>query len=742
MNKNYKHQSCLVHKGLEFIALNQNKQEFDNKQLCIKCLAETSKQKVILITESLEQIREITSNLKQERNNQKERNVQIINELMDKVQNLKNSYIQQFEKISCTLEKWVQMIQNQEEEFNEKIDTNQLIDIDEFFKFAQELGSQKLSYNEEFKLDLKNKLEALIQNNLIINCIQSLQNLESIKNEFQVNDDDNDLQIECEYHQKEKIILFDLNEVRSLKKRIACVQCVDEFPSTQYKSIKFVQAKWKQVQTEKQENMNNNSKILLQKVDNIIDCFDQIKQNYIKIIEDLKSKIKENFNEYINEVRDYNYKLQQNWSHLSKEQICEIAENLSKPNKSKLTQDPLIKQFQQQNKFINKSVKDTLLYLQECEIILLKKINFSQNPFRIDELEKLKSTQLCQDDIDNESYQNIIETNNPSLVINLTYNYSQNNLPYELQSDKSIKYSNWCHAITFNKDCSIMLTGCNEQINVYVFEDYIRKQQQVLYGHSGCVTVLQFMNINNSFISASADSSILIWQYNLNNFWFCQQQLKGHFYQINCLLVNQDENTIFSSGDDKQIIIWKNDQQWEISQSIQDHTFSVYGLSLNDSQNKLISCGFDHFILIFEYSQQNKYWSLVQKILTNSGGYRLGFINDNQFTFQPINQDVMEVYLIDIQSQLYTKTQGIKIKKGFDQNCFFPQQYIKQKQLIINKSGQCINIIRVLNSGQLIVEQCIEFQTNYIFGALCDNGDYLVTWDYVTKELQVRKYQE
>ncbi|CAD8194854.1 unnamed protein product [Paramecium octaurelia] len=288
MNQNFTKQ-CSLHKGQEIIALNQSKQEIENKQLCLKCLAETSKQKVILISESLEQIGEITSNLKQERHTQQEKNVQVIKDLMDKVQNIKDSYLQQFEKISYTLERWVQMISNQEEEFNEKIDSVSCIDIGEFVNFVQELGTQKLSYNEEFKIDLKQKLEALIENNIISNCIQSLQNLDAIKNEFQVSDDDNDFKIECEQHQKEKIILFDLSEVRALKKRIACVQCVDEFPSTKYKSIKFVQGKWKQIQTEKQENMNNNCKNLKLKVDEIIDCFDQIElQN--KILTNIQRK--------------------------------------------------------------------------------------------------------------------------------------------------------------------------------------------------------------------------------------------------------------------------------------------------------------------------------------------------------------------------------------------------------------------------------------------------------------------
>lgn len=36
------------------------------------------------------------------------------------------------------------------------------------------MSNEKLSYNEVFKSDLRNKLDALIENNLITNCIQSL----------------------------------------------------------------------------------------------------------------------------------------------------------------------------------------------------------------------------------------------------------------------------------------------------------------------------------------------------------------------------------------------------------------------------------------------------------------------------------------------------------------------------------------------------------------------------------------
>ncbi|CAD8097166.1 unnamed protein product [Paramecium sonneborni] len=743
MNQISKKQSCSKHNGLEYVALNLNQKDMQNKYFCLQCLAENQKQKTILITQSLDQIEEIKLNLKQERKKQQDRNEQIVKEMLDNVQNLKNIYIQQFEKISCTLEKWIQMIQNQEEEFIKKLDSAEIIDVQQFIIFAQQENSQKLSYDQEIKSELKNKFIELTENNLVKNCIEILSNMEQIANKFQSNDndDEDELYLECDLHKNQKIILLDLVEKRALEKRIACSECVDEIPSNSYKSIKFVKDKWQKVQIEKQENMNNNTNILQQKVDQIIDCFDQIKLNYQLIIEGLQKKITQNFAEYLEQVRAKSLILKQNWTNLKKQQICEIAEQLSKKNKSNLTEDPLINLFKQQNKFINKSVKDTLLNLQECEIIQLKKINFSKNPLRFSELEKIVIDQLGEEEIEMDSVQQRIETENPKLGISITYNYLQSHLPYELQKNKSLKQYNWCHAIAFNQDCSIMLAGCNEQINIYNFDGQIRNQIQVLSEHSGSVTCLQFMNITNSFISASADSTIILWFDNLNNFWFCQQKLQGHTYQINCLIINKNDDTIFSCGDDQKIVIWNNDIKWEASQCILDHTSSVYGLSLNVSQNRLISCGFDHFILVFEYSENQNKWNQVQKIQTNIGGYRLGFITDNLFTFQPINQDIMEAYSMD-QNNKYVKTTAIAIKKGFDQNCFFPLQYIESKQIIVNKSGSNINIIKIHESGQLTVEQFIQFETNYIFGKASDNGEYLVTWDYITKELQVRKYLE
>ncbi|CAD8209465.1 unnamed protein product [Paramecium pentaurelia] len=41
-----------------------------------------------------------------------------------------------------------------------------------------------------------------------------------------------------------------------------------------------------------------------------------------------------------------------------------------------------------------------------------------------------------------------------------------------------------------------------------------------------------------------------------------------------------------------------------------------------------------------------------------------------------------------------------------------------------------------------MTEQSIEFGTQFIYGYMTDDGQYLITWDYKSKEIQIRKYEE
>ncbi|CAD8072864.1 unnamed protein product [Paramecium sonneborni] len=313
---------------------------------------------------------------------------------------------------------------------------------------------------------------------------------------------------------------------------------------------------------------------------------------------------------------------------------------------------------------------------------------------------------------------------------------------YQIIKQNSIPQTQSCWAVAFNKDCSIVAATCDELIKIYEFKQGKLKQIQVLNDHQRRVCNLLFLKKSNQLISGDFNGSILIWSINNNNQWICSQTLKQHDDRIHCLIMNNYENIIVSSSEDKTIKFWIKQNGWALQQTNTSHKGSVYQLSLIGQKNKVISCGNDKLILILEYSEQNKRWAIVQNIQVDQYGLRLCFVNDNLFTFQPHKGNLIHVYELNIVSKQFTKTKQISLDQSDgDSILFFPQQYIKPKQLLVSKHSN-INLIRKIENDEFKVEQSIEFGTNQLYGQMSDDGEYLITWDDKSKEIQIRRYIE
>ncbi|CAD8128971.1 unnamed protein product [Paramecium sonneborni] len=313
-----------------------------------------------------------------------------------------------------------------------------------------------------------------------------------------------------------------------------------------------------------------------------------------------------------------------------------------------------------------------------------------------------------------------------------TYQHMQQ---YSVQSD-------WCGAIAINKDCSTLVAGCNSQIKVFEFKQGMLKQIQTLTEHNNSVFTLNFMKKQNQFISGSCDKSIIIWQFNQNNQWISQQRLNGHNHNIYCVILNNNEDIIISGSSDKTIKFWMKQNEWLCQQTITDPSSCVYGLSLNQQQNRVISCSYDKQILILEQSQQNKEWIVIQNITVEQYGYRICFIDNNMFTFQPYGKEQMSIFEMNSINNKYNKIKDINIKCGSDSNGLFFQQYINQKCMLMSKSGEYVNLIRKKQNGEFVTEQSIHFGTNSLYGVMSDDGEYLITWDKKSNQIQIRIYNE
>ncbi|CAD8201390.1 unnamed protein product [Paramecium pentaurelia] len=268
------------------------------------------------------------------------------------------------------------------------------------------------------------------------------------------------------------------------------------------------------------------------------------------------------------------------------------------------------------------------------------------------------------------------------------------------------------------------------------------KQIQVLNEHQKWVLTLNFMQKSNQLISGDGHGGgfIVIWSINNNNQWVCSQKIIGHSNQINCLILNNYEDLFISSSHDYTIKFWIKKNEWICQQTITDHTSPVYQISLNDQQDQFISSGSDYKILVIKYSEQSKRWIVIQNIKIDCIGFRLSFINNNLFTFQPQNANLIHFYEMNSECKLFTKSKDITVNQGNDSCSLFPQQFIEDKQVLVSKHDKYVNFIRKTEKDEFKVEQSIQFNTNALFGQLSDDGEYFITWDEQSKEIQIRKY--
>ncbi|CAD8109495.1 unnamed protein product [Paramecium primaurelia] len=313
---------------------------------------------------------------------------------------------------------------------------------------------------------------------------------------------------------------------------------------------------------------------------------------------------------------------------------------------------------------------------------------------------------------------------------------------YELIKENSIKQNDDCFAIALNKNCQILAASCGKQIKIYEFKQGKLKLQQVLNEHRKWVSTLNFMKKQNQLISGDGDGSIIFWSKNNNNQWDYSQIIKAHNDSIRCLILNTNEDMIVSSGGDNSIKFWIKQNEWICQQIITNHNSCVCQLSLNDQENIVISCGMDKQILVIQYSQQDQKWIVIDNIKTKSYGDRICFINNQYFAFQPSRGEQIHIYELNSVNNKFDRKKDIFLNEGNDFSGLFPQQFIKSKQLLLNKHYQYIYLIRKTQNDEFKIEQSIEFSSTSIYGYMSDDGEYLITWDDSSKEIQIRKYQE
>ncbi|CAD8212864.1 unnamed protein product [Paramecium pentaurelia] len=321
---------------------------------------------------------------------------------------------------------------------------------------------------------------------------------------------------------------------------------------------------------------------------------------------------------------------------------------------------------------------------------------------------------------------------------------------YKLIPEFSYKQHRHNTALAINYSNTMLFVADEITILVFQFKNELKKLQQVK-SHSSKITTLNVFKQQSGLISASHDGSIILWSQIINPNFKYLARLKGHTDQITCLVLHPFSNKLIISGsNDKSIKFWtfnysqfqnQSSSSWSCSQTISRHNASVSEISINQDGNKLLSCA-EKQIMIMNYSDSNQ-WQVKQLIQISDVGVRLSFINDYLFAYQPWSGKSIHIYILDSIEEEYIKSREIPIQGEKDPCWFyFPSLYVPSKNILICKNGHKVNVLQFTFSQfgwKCNLEQSIDYGHNWIFGTLSEDGQYLITSDWLSKSIQIRQ---
>ncbi|CAD8106398.1 unnamed protein product [Paramecium primaurelia] len=783
---------CPIHNS-EVIAINLNPNiQLSEMMQCIYCLVGNTSRSIIPIREIKKFIENFITLQQQKSDEINQLKETYLIQLLDNLSKMKKEIINIFDNGINIIQTQLQFNREEEEKLKKNkevrdISINQ--QIQQIIEYQYSYCQQQNNLNDLiFIQSLSKELQQINNFEGIQNCLDLLCDLKKqyqMKNEFNIIDklllkecdkqilrvnssETPKLNLVCQHHQKE-IIMIDMNENVYKQMRLCCIECMPEI----YWSLTKCKEKWQIFEQKKRIYLQQQIFDMEVQYEQIRDQNKKIEQQIIDQLKGIRIQFEDTL--AINKQKIYsNINIQnEDWINLNQDQILERVEILIKSEESqnqiihneyqqitdyslKLLQEQ-IKELNVQQQHLYDNLRSTLCHSQEISKSASSsdesyindndyQIHKNGNQFRNNQkLQELIQIQSQEQEMRIQRIQNDSNFSSPNYFDDIQID--KENIEYKeqcmIQYQIISKYSQIqnCYAISFNFDQTIMISGCQNDIAIWQFNDGKIQHIIDLQGHSNQVISLKFSANKNEFVSGSTDKSIRYWEL-INNIWVCKQVLLGHKRQIDCLLMSNKNNQILSCSCDKTIRIWTKNQQsqWFQVQNLTNHSAYVRCISLNKSQNLLVSCGEDKLILIWELNK-SKVWNLIQSIKNDDFGYRLCFIDDLKIAWQPRSQNKTFFYEYDTNTNQFELDQHhIVLQQSSEgyQN-FFPSIYNEEKQVLINKHGQFVYIMKMNLSHNLEISQMIDIGHYCNYGSLTNDGQFLVIWDEKSKCLQVRQ---
>ncbi|CAD8144042.1 unnamed protein product [Paramecium octaurelia] len=338
---------------------------------------------------------------------------------------------------------------------------------------------------------------------------------------------------------------------------------------------------------------------------------------------------------------------------------------------------------------------------------------------------------------------------------NMIQKTSLSRFAYELVENKSIRQYNFCCSININHEKTLLIASAKSTINVYIFKMGSVKLLANMGGDKSYIQALKFVDKSQHFLSGSHNGSIIVWsKYLFANPKYIQQ-IKTHQSSIVALILHPiyENQFISASSGFIEFFQYSNHRQWFSVDKISE-IGQIFGMSINKNGTQIVTCSENHRIQVFEYQQSflqqknTSSWLLKQTINIKQQGFRVCFLDNDTFVFQPATQlwngtKHMNLYRLNQQNQ-YIKQNAIPVKGG-GQLCgqIFPSLYNLSKQILLMKNGKYINIFKYVDrSFKLRYKEVLSFGTSEVSGTLSDDGEYLITWDKKSRQIQVRMYTD
>ncbi|CAD8119439.1 unnamed protein product [Paramecium sonneborni] len=781
---------CIIHQ-LQIVAANLDpNSDCQSRQYCSKCLVEKTNDGTLFInSEVQEHIEEIRNNFLEKKRIYLKNNIMVLEHVQNIVLTLKSSFQQAFDKIFENLSTEKIRLQYQfhllEKSLNE-VDINNFSQI----KFKSE---ENVSQIENFKFYIRASLEQIKNNLSLQQCIQEIENLKEEEEELKFCREFNfeelniiatpSLKIVCQEHMKQ-IIAFDMNNNRAKENRMACIHCIEQNPN-QYTSLKTVQEKWKMFEEFKRLKFQE---IVSQYIQNKDQIFEQL-QIINEAHEEMNNQIKQNLNDFhskLNEqIEQIFSQMGKNWANCPKKKILNKIQKLIKPTYKEEFSIKIQKYYSNQEQSINQNIFDSIqkiretfkesfylitkmikiksnLQIKKKEIQFSQKIQSTQPLFSfhnqiINFKQSLKipsklcvqkkiielSSQITKHQLNinkKEISMSLKMTVQPKLQIKLNQiqiqEFQKNfKFKYDILPAENRQQNENCYALALGQ--LFMIAGCGSKLSSFCFNDGKLKNLIQLDKHSSDIKAITFISFNQ-FVSGDSKGQLYFWKYEINwNNYF--EILNEHTDQINQIISSQISDQIITCSYDKTIKVFGkliSTNKWVCQQTLLNHNSIVNAISLNSTETMLISCSSDKKLLVFKKTQ---IFICIQTINVEDQIYRLTFIKEQSFCIQIQSGYQLHFYDLDKQKQIFQQTSAVEIQNQKSCSQGFPLIFQKDRSLIVSKHGTYINIINKMNNGDYRTEQSINFDTMYLYGTLSSDGIFLVTWDYKTKQFQVRK---